>query len=315
MTTETKTKTTAKKQVKSPLRNERILIKPVIWANKLINSKHSGNWQYDNTSLLVTVRIDPISGMLIDPLTKEEREFFENPELSGMSFKPGDLSARNKNDNYWENYEYRLHKESTGAIKEDDILAELDLSKPEDYFRYKVLLTNSGQKGFVSEGWRNRYNRGTNRIVLVNEGEKYYDSLNKANKLKIANKFFYDIDHSVEKMTNFLNVFYLENKDYRKPPTDAGNDWYKSEIQNLIDKRVDDVIRVVQGDDYELKTMVNKALKNGVLRFNGRTGIDIEATGKPIGNTLSEAIRYFKDDKNQNDLLKIKGVLEKDKDE
>ena len=307
-----------KKKVKNPLKNERVLIKPVIWTNKLIHGNHSGNWQFDNTVLHITVCLDGSSGLMKEPLTKEEREFFEDPSRiaeHGLTFQTGDLSARKRENNHWENYVYKLRKHNDGKVKEDQTLDTLDLSQPEDYFKYKVLLTNSGPKGFVADGWDNRYGRGSNKIVLVSESERYTDKLTRANKLEQAYKFFYGINHSADKMFDFLNVYYLENKDYNKPPVDAGTDYYKAEIQSLIDSNVDNVLKIIQDeDDYEMKILVHRALREGLLRFNRNTGIDDEATGKPLGNNLQQAIRFLKDDKNQNFLLKLKAQLEKDND-
>lgn len=306
-----------KKQVKNPLKDERVLIKPVIWANRLFHGEHSGNWQYDDTTLTATVRIDGGTGLLREPLTKEEKEFFEDPTRThehGLSFNPGDLSARKQKDNFWQNYEFKIRKHNDGAVKEDQTILTLDLSKTEDFFMYKVLMTNSGPKGFVAEGWDNRYSRGTNKLVLVRENERYADKLTRANKLETANKFFYGINHSSDKMYDFLNVFYLENKDYKQPATDGGNDYYKSEMQELIDTRIDDVLSIISNeDDYQMKIMVHRALREGILQFDGRTGIDDTATGKPLGNTLSQVIKFLKDDRNQKFLLKIKAQLDKDK--
>lgn len=319
-TTQTKQSSEKKKQdqkVKNPLRNERILVKPVIWTSRRIGKDHSANWQFDNTGLLITVKSDPSTGMLKEPLTKDEREFFEDITRHNehkRTFEKGDLSARKKKDNYWEEYEYRLRKQSDGSLEEDDTLDELDLSDADDYFKYKVLLTNSGPKGIVAEGWNHRHDRGTNKLVLVSEGARHIDSLNKANKLKEINKFFYSIDNSTDKLFDFLSVFYLENKDYKQPPTDAGHDWYVAEMQKLIDKRPDDVVKIIKNkDDYQMKILVHKAIKAGILSFNGRTGIDDTTTGKPLGSNVSDVIRFLKEDKNQNYLLKIKGVLNKDK--
>ena len=304
-------------QVKNPLKNERILVKPVIWTSKNFGKQHSANWQFDNTGLLITVKADPNTGMLKEPLSKDEREFFEDPSRHNehrLTFGKGDLSVRKKEDNYWEEYEYRLRKQSDGSLDEEEILDELDLSKADDYFKYKVLLTNSGPKGIVAEGWGNRYSRGTNKLVLVSEGAKHVDALNKANKMKEVNKFFYSIDNSSEKLFDFLNVFYLENKDYNQPPSDAGHDWYVAEMQKLVDKRPDDILKIIKNeDDYQMKILVHRAIKNGILTFNGRTGIDDTATGKPLGSDISDVIKFLQQDKNQSYLLKIKGVLNKDK--
>ena len=50
-----------------------------------------------------------------------------------MGLEINALSIYKKEDNYWENYRIRLTKQDT----------TLDLSYPEDFIKYKVLLANT----------------------------------------------------------------------------------------------------------------------------------------------------------------------------
>ena len=59
------------------LPNKKIHIKPIIKKGKWLSEEHSGNFMYDNTTAIITVPISAQTGQLVDPLTKEEREFFD----------------------------------------------------------------------------------------------------------------------------------------------------------------------------------------------------------------------------------------------
>jgi len=127
------------------LPNRRVFVKPIIKKGKWLSEEHSGNFMYDNTKMTITVPISSQTGELIDPLTPEERAYFEDKKASGLAFEPGDLSTFKKSNpsqgtyNYWHTYDYRLRKDQS-IVDQQTVLDILDLSKPMDYIKYKVLV-------------------------------------------------------------------------------------------------------------------------------------------------------------------------------
>jgi len=121
-----------KAKVQFELPNKVVYIKP-IKGRSWLPEKHAASFLFGDSSMEYVIPSDEKRGVLRDPLTVAEKKFFEDKELSGMDFEIGDLSVHKKKDNYWHSF----------SVKLDSRQLVLDLSKPTDYLRYKVLLTNT----------------------------------------------------------------------------------------------------------------------------------------------------------------------------
>lgn len=297
----------------NPLENRKVYLKPIIRKGQWLSKDHSGGFMYDNTTIQITLPIDRKTGSIKNPLTAEEQAFFEdirNSNIHGFDFNPGDLSPKKKTDNFWKNYEVKIHKTKTGAIDEDTTLMALDLSDADQFLRYKVLKACTGKSNQVSPNWDSRYDSAHYRVALVEEGEEDKELLTKASMLKTANKFFYSIDNSPSKMFEFLSIFYLENKNYNSPPENAKTEWYVAEIQKLINERLDDVHKIVTDKEtYKAKLLVQSGVKVGAITFNRYTGFET-ADGKFMGVNMQQAVSFVNDDKNQETVLKLKGQID-----
>lgn len=293
------------------LPKRKVLIKPIIREGKWLPKGHSGAFMYDFTKMSICVPLDRATGLLIDPLTKEEREFFENKELSGMSFEKGDLSIYKKDNkfvgqsNYWHTFEFRIIKDQ-GVVDDNTTLDILDLSLPMDYIKYKVLLANSGLGGIVAPTWDARFDQASYKIALVDSG---YGEASKANRAEILIKaydYFKDLNKSQEKMFDFLNVWWLENKKALKPAKDATPDWLRSQIQILIESDPKKFLEVV-ASDYEEKLLIHRAMLIGAVSREG--DLFLTADSKPMGRNIREAILYLRDERNQEDKFKLIALL------
>ena len=91
------------------LKTKKIIIKPIVRQGDWLPEGHSGEFMYDDTAMTLTVPISSATGRLMDPLTDEERKFFEDKSQSGLSFEEGDLNI-NKKGNHWENRIVTLSK-------------------------------------------------------------------------------------------------------------------------------------------------------------------------------------------------------------
>ena len=120
----------------SCLRNERIIVRHIpkqsgIWGN---NPKHvlSGGMAEGATRVFVVPRLS--SGMFVNVLTDMEKAFLE--EIMGLEYNS--LSIYKKVDNFWDDSnENGINK--VRLTKQDNYF---NLSDPEDYIRYKILLAN-----------------------------------------------------------------------------------------------------------------------------------------------------------------------------
>jgi hypothetical protein len=299
---------TVKTDIKSKfsLPNTKVHVKPILRKGVWLPEGHSGHFMYDNTQIGIMVPIDRLTGRLKNPLTPAEQEYFETQ--AGLDFKPGDLNPY-KEKSFWTNFKITVRKVDS-IVSDKTVLLTLDLSNPLHYLQYKVLLANSQPDGgLVAPSWEERENSGTYRIVLVHEGQQHADKAKKADKMKAAYKYLSKIDSSTEAMFDFLTVYYLENAKSKRPSLDSGKDYYYSEIQDLIDNDLDGVIDIIQdADNYEYKLLVHRGLKINALKMVGNR---IEtADGIPIGNSLYQAVQWFKDDRHQDEYLRLKNQIE-----
>lgn len=111
----------------NPLQNKKIIVRHIHREGKVTDKRHLlYGGMVENATKTFTVPVIASTGSLKNVLTNDEKDYFEN--LLGVN-----LSVHNKKDNYWHNYQVRLTKSDT----------YLDLSNPEDYIKYKVLLANN----------------------------------------------------------------------------------------------------------------------------------------------------------------------------
>lgn len=291
---------------KFKLPNAKVLVKPILRKGVWLPEGHSGHFMYDNTQLGLMAPLDHLTGKLRNPLTLEEQKFFETE--AGLDFKPGDLSPYRK-DSFWTDFKVVVRKTDT-IVTDKTVLLTLDLSDPIQYLQYKVLLANSQPDGgLVAPSWEQREYSGTYRIALVHEGQQHADKAKKADKMKLAYKYLTKIDSSTEAMFDFLTVYYLENAKSKRPSEDSDKDYYYSEIQDLIDNDLEGVIGIIEdANNYDYKLLVHRGLKINALKM---VGARIEtAEGIPVGNSLYQAVQWFKDDRHQDEYLRLKNQIE-----
>ena len=293
---------------KFSLPNTKVHVKPILRQGVWLPEGHSGHFMYDNTHIGIMVPLDRGTGRLKNPLTPEEAKFFENE--AGLDFKPGDLNPYKKDNNFWTNFDIKLRKTDT-LVDDKTVLMTLDLSKPLEYLQYKVLLANSQPDGgIVAPSWEQREYSGTYRIALVHEGQQHADKLKKADKMQIAYKYLSKVDSSEEAMFDFLTIYYLENAKSKRPSVDSSKSFYKSEIQDLIDNDLNGVVEIIEDErNWEYKLLIHRGLKIGALKMAGGNKIET-LDGVPIGNSLYQAVQWFKDDRHQDEFLRLKNQIE-----
>lgn len=290
------------------LPNIKVHVKPILRNGSWLPEGHSGHFMYDHTAIGLQVPIDRTTGRLKNPLTREETEFFET--RSGLDLKQGDLNPYRKSDNFWENFKVIIRK-SDSIVTDKTILLTLDLSDPIQYLQYKVLMVNTQPDGgLVAPNWKVREDSGTYRIALVHEGEEHVDRVKKADMNKKAYKYLAKIDSSAEAMYDFLMIFYLETNKSKQPSKDSDKDYYYSELQTLIEEHLDEVVRLIDDvDNYEYKLLVHRAIKIGALKLIAGNKVET-VDGIPVGNTLKQCVSWLKDDKHQDEYLRIKNQIE-----
>jgi len=286
-------------QVEFKLPNKIVYIKP-IKGRSWLPDDHSASFLFGESSIEYVVPQDS-RGVLVDPLTPSEREFFESRKSSGMDFELGDLSVHKKEDNYWHSFKVKLDSRQT----------KLDLSKPIDYIRYKVLLTN--KKYICPTADKEAVDRKLSyKFCIAEEGEEIRRKATGIDALKEAFKFYGRMSASNDDMIDFLKQYKLKNTKFKKAiPKDAKDTFLKSEISGIIDKNLDMFLEIVNDPYYEDKKLVVNGLEKGAIELVGRTYQTPE--GVFLGDTSNEVVKYLNNKMNNEIKLQIMGRIENSK--
>ena len=214
------------------LPNKKILVKPVIWDDEFIPKNHVAAWHYPTTGISLCVPIDKNTGVIKDPLTEEERAFFES-EQSRLDLKPGDLSPYKKENNFWSKKRLNIPKPSE-IVTEDTVLLELDLSDPMQYLNYAIIRANTGYGAKVApnkEEFRNQKNRV---VYITEEALELVDVVKKSELRKKAYIEFDKISHSPTQMFSVLYILYLEYKGMVLPSKNMKRDYLVGVLDKVV---------------------------------------------------------------------------------
>ena len=288
METETMTDTTF------TLPNKKVLVVPVRRKGRWLPDNHEASFLFKHSYFQVVVPKDGRTGELRDPLTPAERAYFEN-KASGLALNSGDLSTLKKDDNFWTNFRVKLDKN----------VLQLDLSKPMDYLRYKVLLVNGE---IVAPSSAEKYTKGTYRFAIVEEDYQHEERVKAASEKKTAYKFFGKIDNSPTKMKDFLNVYYTQKPGGKQVPPNAKKEFLIAEIEKLIEGDLLGFLKLADDKDYDKKVLIFTAQRAGALVREGMTFKIPD--GAVIGDNLQEVITFFDNPANSEEVIKIKARID-----
>lgn len=299
-------KTEANNEFRLPAK--KVLVKPIIRRGKWLKEGHSGNFLYDNTQITMTVPLNRDTGRLVNPLTKEEQAFFENPAVSGQEFQLGDLNPYKTKDNFWQKLQVRV-KKAESIVGDGTVLMQLDLSDPMQYLHYAVLRSNSGSGGIIAPSWDARFDQGSYRLALVEEGYDQKETTKRSDLLTKAYVAFDKMKSDREGMYDFLNIYYLDTKGAAKPSNTSKTEFYVSEIQKIVDKDIEGFLNIIDNKNlYEEQLLVHRGIDVGAIVYN-RGEFELP-DGRPVGGSLKEVIKYFQTDKNQEERIRLMAQIE-----
>lgn len=275
-TTDTKLKVKAYKQVRGK--------------NKEIGKDHAASFAFGPAKKHIMA--DTSKG---NPLTLEERKFFENSEKSGLAFNPGDLAVNHKDkDNYWNNPLNRVILDAAGT--------DLDISQPEDYLKWKYILSNTQLVAKNPEELDGSAKKKTFRWVIEPEGYQATVKSNKYNETQKIYRFLGKIDDDKVSMINFLMEAYPK----KHIASSTTEEFLRGELNKLATEKPKLFITVMEDTDRNVKALIKKALKCNALTLDG---VSYQLyTGDVLAESLVDMIKFLKDPENQEivDKLEIK---------
>ena len=276
------------------LPNKKVMVTPVKRKGSFVPAGHENEFLFKHSAYKIGVPRKQGNGEMVDPLTNEERTFFES-KSSGLSLEQGALSIYKQDRNYWKDFIVTLDKN----------ILPLDLSNPMDYLRYKVLLTN---KDIIAPSEAEKFSKGTYKFAIIEEGALEESKAKKVSSKKDAWMAFGKISDSSTKLRNFINVYYFSRKGGKTIAPNASLEFLQIEAEKILEKDTQSFIVTLEDPSYDTKVLIYQALE---ARAIVREGLTYKTTEKVlIGDSLAEAVAFFDNDVNNEEIFKIKARIE-----
>ena len=278
----------------NPLRKERVIVRFVPKENdNIADRKHVAfGGLMDNAVRGFTVPMLS-NGTYRNVLTDNEKAYLE--ELLGLEVNA--LSVYNKKDNYWENYLIRLTKQDT----------ILDLSNPEDYIKYKVLLAN---KDTVAPSMKvlKEARKATYEYVIMEPNEEFSDSRNRVNNtMKCYEEF-----GAIKDKFDILKCI-IETLDGRPINANTKIEFLQAKATDLISANPKAFLETITDPLLNTKVIIKKGVEKGIISKRGEYYYFREDGSPLCGNgedpTFTIAARYLSSPENQEIKFSIEAKL------
>ena len=245
------------KQLINCLKNERIKIKFIpkptgIWGN---NPKHvlSGGMSDNSSRTFVVPKLS--SGVFVNVLTDDEKDFLE--QILGLEYNA--LSIYKKTDNFWDDSN-PLGIGTVTLHKQDNYL---DLSKPDDYIRYKILLAN---KNYIAASLKELEEKPkvTYQYVIIKENEEVDKAKSAMSITMQCYKEYGKIEEDEETLRVLIEI--IEGKPVA--PT-AKLAFLQTKINELIQKDNKKFLTNITDKYLQTKVLIKKAIAAGIVVNRG----------------------------------------------
>jgi len=281
------------KQLINCLRNEKITVKFIPRESGLVTDpKHVlyGGLGINSKIRYVVPRLQ--SGVYVNILTNSEKEYLEYI----MGLEENALSVYKKVDNYWANQGVILGKGNS----------ILDLSNPDDFIKYKILLAN---KDFIapSEEEYNKQRKATYRYVISKEGSDYEIANNSLNTNARAYTLYGELKSDSEKLALVVEL----------GTGKIVSSTNKEALFATVDKFIREYpLRFIQSaeDEYlDTKLLIKRAIERGFIKKRG-TYYYMTEDNSPLCTekqepTLQSACQYLNSPKYQEKKFYLEGKI------
>ena len=234
----------------NPLRNEKVIVRFIPKENDSIaDRKHVAFGGMMETSVRGFTVPMLNNGTYKNVLTDNEKSYLE--EILGLEVNG--LSVYNKKDNYWDKFLIKLTKQDT----------ILDLSDPEDYIKYKVLLANTDTVAPSMKILREA-RRATYEFVIMEPNEEYNDSRNRVNNtMKCYEEF-----GAIKDKFDILKCI-IETVDGRPVANNTKIEFLQAKATDLINANPKLFLQTITDPLLNTKVIIKKAVEAGIISKRG----------------------------------------------
>lgn len=282
------------------LRNERVIVRHINKPNsRITNPKHVlyGGMAEGAKRIFCVPMLS--SGRYVNVLTDDEKKFLENI----MGLEPNALSIYRKVDNFWDD------SNSTGISKvvlgkQDNYL---DLSTPEDYIKYKILLANKEYIAPSLEELENMHKATYQFVIITESSESKMAQDNMSVTMKCYTMYgklednIGALRHIVETLTG--NRFSSVTK----------KEFLQTKINELIQANPKTFLKVAIDPMLNTKVLIKKCVEAGLIAQRGNQYYIREGNMPMCDNgdpTLNVAAQWLNLPKNQTIKLSLEAKLQ-----
>lgn len=292
-----------KEQLISCLRNEKICVRYVPRQSHMVTDpKHIlyGGMADDAVKTFVVPKLT--TGTYVNVLTNSEMAFLE--EYLGMD--KGTLSVYKKQDNFWSD----ANPQGINKVrlrKQDNYL---DLSVPEDYIRYKILLAN---KDFIAPSIQALEDKpkATYQYVIIAGSEQVSSAKKNMDITRECYMEFGKIEKDVETLMTIVELL-----DGRNVAPNTSIDFLHTRIDAFIQSNPKSFLKTVKDETLPTKVLIRRSINTGGIIKRGDY-LYLKSDGKPLCEdkeepVLSTAVKFLNNPRNQAIKLGLEALLNKE---
>lgn len=282
------------------LRNERVIVRYIPRQSRMVtNPKHIlyGGMAENAKRTFVVPRLT--SGRYVNVLTDAEKDFLEDI----MGLEVNSMSIYNKVNNFWDDSNDTGISKVT-LLKQDNYL---DLSDPEDYIRYKILLAN---KDLIAPSLKvlEDFPKATYQFVIISES----DETKVARKGMTTIMQCYTMYGKLEDDTDALRVI-IETLTGVTIHPNTKKEFLQAKINELIQGNSKMFLKVASDPLLQTKVLIKKSIEAGLISHRGNQyyiksgNVPMCEEGEP---TLNVAALWLNLPKNQDIKFSLEAKLQ-----
>lgn len=292
-----------KEQLVSCLRNEKVCIRYVPRQSHMVTDpKHIlyGGMADDAVKTFVVPKLT--TGTYVNVLTNSEMLFLEQH----LGMDKGALSVYKKQDNFWSD----ANPQGINKVrlrKQDNYL---DLSTPEDYIRYKILLANKDYIAPSPQALEDRP-KATYQYVVIEGSEQINTAKRSMDITRECYMEFGKIENDIETLMTIVELL-----DGRNVAPNTSKEFLHTKIDTFIQSSPKSFLKAVKDETLPTKVLIRRSINAGNIIKRGDY-LYLKSDGKPLCGdneepVLSTAVKFLNNPRNQAIKLGLEALLKKE---
>ena len=286
----------------SCLRNEKVKVK-FIERNNGLPSNHvlSGGMADGAKISLVVPKLN--TGSFVNVLTDAEKNFLE--EYMGLEYNALSIYKKPDEENFWN--DANPNGINKVELRKGDNY--LDLSDPQQYIKYKILLAN---KNIICPSLTTLKEtpKATYRFVIIAEGEESKQAKNNMNNTMRCYKEYGKIEENID-----LLRIVVETLDGRPTAPTVKLEFLQNKCNTLIQSDPKKFLSVITDPFLSTKSLIKLSIENGSIANRGNY-LYLRSDNTPLCEpneepTLNFAAKYLNAPKHQDILFALQAKLNK----